>query len=374
MRCLRILFVDDCEADTLLLLRHIRAAGYQIQSAWVDGPDSLRTALDDSWDLVLSDFAMHDFDGPEALRIVRERRADLPFILVSGAVGEEVAVEVMRSGAHDIVLKTNLSRLVPAIEREVEEASRRARLRASEEALARSERLRIVGQMAAGISHDLNNLLNPLALHVQLAEREVRRESYADAGARLLDARAALARCVEVIERLRSFARSGETGTGRAVDLTALAAEAEELARPRSACRGFVPVRFKRELAPVPPVQGNASEILNAVVNLIVNAIEAMPRGGTICLRCGEANAQVWVEVEDDGPGMSPELQSQVFEPFFTTKGSDGTGLGLAMVNDCVSHHGGRVELVSVLGSGTRIRLTFPTSTTATSRSESAKT
>lgn len=359
-RSLRILFVDDCQADALLLSRHIQSAGYAVESQRVEDRESLQAALAGGWDLIVSDYAMGDFDGPEALETVRASEPDVPFIIVSGAVGEDKAVELMRAGAQDIITKGNLSRLVPAIERELEEAARRRRLRSSEEALARSERLRLVGQMAAGLSHDLRNLLNPLALNIQLAERAVQRQLPETVGGHLRDARTALGRCVELLERLRSYARSGDAGGYGTFDLAALALEAEELSKPRMACRGTMPSRFHRRLEATPPLRGNANEILNALVNLIVNAIEAMPQGGTITLRCGGDAQYAWVEVEDDGTGISAEVQERVFEPFFTTKGTAGTGLGLAMVSACMEHHHGSIEWSSSEGVGTRIRLLFP--------------
>jgi signal transduction histidine kinase len=107
-------------------------------------------------------------------------------------------------------------------------------------------------------------------------------------------------------------------------------------------------------------VMGRAGEIVSAVVNLVVNAIDAMPEGGRITLRTGESNGRAFIEVEDDGPGMPPEVQARVFEPFFTTKGAAGTGLGLAMVYACMERHGGSVSLTSTPGKGTKFTLWFP--------------
>jgi signal transduction histidine kinase len=99
---------------------------------------------------------------------------------------------------------------------------------------------------------------------------------------------------------------------------------------------------------------------VNALVNLIANAIDAMPAGGTITLRSGEGDGGAWVSVADDGPGMPPEVERRVFEPFFTTKGEAGTGLGLAMVQATMRRHGGTVKLVTEPGQGTTFTLWFP--------------
>jgi signal transduction histidine kinase len=110
--------------------------------------------------------------------------------------------------------------------------------------------------------------------------------------------------------------------------------------------------RVREELGGAPPVLGSSGEIVSALVNLIVNAIDAMPNGGTIWLRTGEADRGSWVEVADDGPGMPPEVEIRVFEPFFTTKGEEGTGLGLAMVFACMQRHGRSVTLETAPGKG----------------------
>ena len=118
--------------------------------------------------------------------------------------------------------------------------------------------------------------------------------------------------------------------------------------------------RVSEELAPTPQVVAQSGEIVSAILNLVVNAIDAMPSGGTITLRTGQTDTSSWVAVQDDGPGMPPEIERRVFEPFFTTKGEEGTGLGLAMVYACMQRHGGSVALETAPGRGTTFTLSFP--------------
>jgi signal transduction histidine kinase len=118
--------------------------------------------------------------------------------------------------------------------------------------------------------------------------------------------------------------------------------------------------KIKEELESPPLVTGRSGEIVSALVNLVVNAIDAMPSGGTITLRTGQTDTSSWVAVQDDGPGMPPEIERRVFEPFFTTKGEEGTGLGLAMVYACMQRHGGSVALETAPGRGTTFTLSFP--------------
>jgi len=132
---LRLLIVEDSEDDTLLLLRELRKAGYVVTYQRVDNPEAMRIALGQQWDLIISDYVLPLFSAPDALRMVRESGIDLPFIIVSGIVGEDVAVESMKAGAHDYISKVNLKRLVPAIEREMREAAVRRERRSTEKAL-----------------------------------------------------------------------------------------------------------------------------------------------------------------------------------------------------------------------------------------------
>lgn len=129
---LRVLIIEDSEDDTLVLVRELERAGYEPTFKRVDTADTMAAALDEQpWDLVIADYSMPSFSSPAALKLLKEKELDLPFIIVSGTIGEDRAVEVMKAGAHDFILKNNLKRLLPAIQRELREASgRRARVRA----------------------------------------------------------------------------------------------------------------------------------------------------------------------------------------------------------------------------------------------------
>jgi diguanylate cyclase (GGDEF)-like protein len=133
MRLLRLLLVEDSENDALLLLEHLRQGGYDPQCARVDSAKGLSEALEHEWDLVIADYTMPGFSGTSALSIVRDRGLDVPFIFVSGTIGEEIAVEAMKNGADDYIIKNNLNRLIPAINRELRDAEvRRERSKAEE--------------------------------------------------------------------------------------------------------------------------------------------------------------------------------------------------------------------------------------------------
>ncbi len=137
---LRALIVEDSEDDALIIVRELRRNGYTLTFKRVDTRDSMDAALQwQSWDLVIADYSMPHFSAPDALRLLQEKNLDLPFIIVSGSIGEDIAVAAMKAGAHDYLMKGNLARLVPAIERELREAQERSKRREAEQALRDSE-------------------------------------------------------------------------------------------------------------------------------------------------------------------------------------------------------------------------------------------
>lgn len=365
---LRVLIVEDSEDDAELLGIELRRAGYDLTCERVEDAETMAAALDrEPWDVVISDWTVPSFGAFPALKVVQEKELDVPFIIMSGTIGEERAVEAMRAGAHDMILKDRRARLIPAVEREVAEAQRRAeqretkeRLRASEEALRKTEKLRSLGKMAAGLSHDLKNVCNPLSLHLQVVRRALKRGQTTDALESVDEMDQILKRALEMLERLREFSRQAPERKAQVVELNHIAHEAAELAKPRMASGGRKVSVIREELDRPPPVLGHSGEIVSAVVNLVVNAIDALAEGGTITVRTGEQDGTAVVSVEDDGPGMPPDVQQRIFEPFFTTKGQEGTGLGLAMVFACMQRHGGTVTLKSAPGEGAKFTLCFP--------------
>lgn len=137
---IRVLIIEDSDDDTTLLVRELERGGYQTAFLRVETAEAMRTALKtQAWDVIISDYAIPHFGGLGALRIFKEEQLDIPFIIVSGTIGEDIAVAAMKAGAHDYVMKRNLPRLVPAIERELREAEERRARRRAEEALQKKE-------------------------------------------------------------------------------------------------------------------------------------------------------------------------------------------------------------------------------------------
>ena len=280
--------------------------------------------------------------GMLVLLFVGERELDEGARQIAGALADLSAIALGRAQEVSKLARTN------------------AELRAARDALARTEKLRALGQMAAGIQHDLRNVLNPLSMHLQIVERALTKGDTATARASIDECKGVVRRGTEMLDRLRSFSRQSPEGAAQEVDLGVLAREAIGIARPRMSARSGALCRIVEELTDVPPVVARGEEIVAAVVNLVVNAIDAMPSGGTITVKTGQSEHEAWISVADTGPGMSPEVQARVFEPFFTTKGAEGTGLGLAMVFATMQRHRGRVSLESAPGQGATFTLTFP--------------
>lgn len=238
-----------------------------------------------------------------------------------------------------------------------------ATLRASQAAILRTEKLTALGQMAAGVAHDLKNILNPISLHLQVLKRAAARGQADTVKEGIEEMQQIVKRGVETVERMRDFSRQTPEVKLETVDVDRLVREAADLAKPRMASRKGCLNTIVLELGGPKAIQARSAEVLSALVNLVVNAIDAMPDGGTITVRTRAERDGTVIEIADDGPGMSPDVEKRVFEPFFTTKGDAGTGLGLAMVYACVQRHGGSVSLVTSPGHGTTFTLWFPAKT-----------
>jgi len=364
-RPLRVLLIEDSESDAALIVRHLETGGYTVHAGRVSTAASLRAALADSdYDAIIVDYHLPQFDAPSALAIVRERALDVPFIVVSGTIGEERAVAMMKSGAHDYVMKSNLARLAPAVEREVREAAARRELRHAEEErrrleeqFRRAQKMESIGRLAGAVAHDFNNILTVISGYAQMGLAEdAAPEHLRDAFTQIDDA---ATRATDLARRLLNFSRP-QPAAPRDIVLNDLVRNFERmLARVLGET-----IRLEVALDPLAAaIHADPGQIEQVLMNLAVNARDAMPKGGRLRIetRSIEADRQVQLTVSDTGTGMSPEVMAHIFEPFFTTKPEGkGTGLGLATVYGIVKQSRGSIEAVSEPGKGTTFKLLFP--------------
>jgi PAS domain S-box-containing protein len=231
--------------------------------------------------------------------------------------------------------------------------------------LTQSEKLRALGQMASGVAHDLNQYLGLVAAHGSLARAALHQPTPA-----IEDLEESLNIIVQAamdggqtVKRLLTFSRPRQQGPTERVDVGALLREVAKLTAPSwrdAAQEQGRPISLHVEAERDLTIDGAPEGLREVFTNLVFNAVDALPEGGTIRLAARRQGNRIEVDVADSGIGMSPEVQAQVFDPFFTTKGERGTGLGLAMVFGLVQQHGGQITVDSAVGQGTRFQLSFP--------------
>lgn len=231
--------------------------------------------------------------------------------------------------------------------------------------LTQAEKLRALGQMASGIAHDLNQSLGLIAGYSEVARRAIR-EIPVDSEV-LNEALPIISQAAmdggETVRRLLTFARTEPDGKAELVHLEGLIRDVAQLTAPQwrdaSQAAGG-PISLQLETSGETTIEGWPISLREALTNLIFNAVDALPGGGTIRIAARRVADEVVLEVTDSGVGMSAEVQERIFEPFFTTKGERGTGLGLAQVFGVVEQHRGSVVVDSTVGVGTTFRITFP--------------
>ena len=366
---LRLLLVEDSDDDEILIAHELRRGGYAPLVTRAQSSSGVRAALENgSLDVIISDYVIPGYGGLMALADLKASGKDIPFIIVSGTVGESVAVAAMRAGAHDYVLKGDLTRLPLAVEREMLDCQVRAERARMRERLLLSERLVSVGTLAAGLAHEINN---PLA--VALANLECLLEAVApEPGAvgptevaafaePLRDIDEALKRIRDIVRDVKLFSRPQESETS-AVDVRSVIDSSVRMAWSEIRHR----VHVVREFDAVPLVTANESRLGQVMLNLIVNAAQAVPEGKAddnmlrLVTRTAEDGRAV-IEVADAGCGISKANLERIFDPFFTTKPAGvGTGLGLAICHTIIAELGGEIEVDSEVGRGTTFRLLLP--------------
>jgi two-component system, cell cycle sensor histidine kinase and response regulator CckA len=502
---LRVLVIEDLEDDMLLMLRELRRGGYVLDYLRVETPEEMEAALDrQAWDIVIADYTLPLFSAPAALKLLQQKQRDLPFIIVSGTIGEETAVTAMKAGAHDYIIKGQLTRLLPAVERELREAEERRRRQETELALQESEaalrqsqqqyqalaeaspvgifrtdalgnciyvnrqwsemtgisfesavqgdwsralhpedreqiitdwqkafqntmplrlefrfqkpdgaivwvfcqalpeggvaglgyigtvtditekkqleaqflrtqRLESLGTLASGIAHDFNNILTPILAISQLLPMKLPNLDARDQN--LLDILEDSARRgADLVKQILVFARGSE---GKRLPLQISHLLSEVLQMVQQTFPKAIDIQLHLPADDLWSVSADSTQLHQVLMNLAVNARDAMPNGGLLSFSAknilldetfarmnlgAKAGAYVVITVADTGNGIAPELLERIFDPFFTTKEvGKGTGLGLSTTLGIIKNHGGLVKVQSVVDQGSQFKVYLPT-------------
>jgi len=368
---LHVLMIEDSEDDAALLVRELRRGSYDVTHERVDTPAAMSSALNkEKWDLVISDHSMPHFSGAAALKLLRQTQSETPFIFVSGTMGEEAAVAALQDGAQDYVMKTNLKRLVPAVQRALRELEERRERKRLERQVQQLQKFEAIGRLAGGIAHDFNNAIGAIMGWAELGLQE------APPGTRLQERLQKICaqsqRTAGLTSQLLAFARQ-QVLQPRRIDLNTLIEEGTSL------LRRVIGADVEVCLVPTPNLRVTVADpvqIDQVLMNLCLNARDAMPKGGRLVIETQNADldeeycrlhtyvrpgSYVLLLVSDTGIGMDAATIERIFEPFFTTKDvGKGTGLGLATVFGIVKQHGGFINVYSEPGKGTTFRVYLP--------------
>jgi two-component system sensor histidine kinase EvgS len=368
---LNVLIVEDSENDALLLLRELRRSGYEPIYERVFTADGLNSALEkQSWDIVISDFVMPQFSGLEALKLLKSKGLDIPFIITSGKISDDTAVLSMKAGAADYIMKDNLSRLGPAIERELQETSiRRDSEKASQALKERDAELHVLKQVdqlkdefIGLVSHELRTPLTVILGALSTVITEGDKLSTKETKQLVSDAYSEAEMLSDILANLLELAR----------------AQANRLRineEPVNIRETFIAVirSMKQQTAGhTISIDCDESIVVNAdrvrlrriLHNLLDNAIKYSAPKTKIGIFAKRRDGEVLIGVRDKGIGIPLEKQGMLFEPFQRLEPENstvaGTGLGLVVCRRLVEAHGGRVWVESQLGAGSTFQFTLP--------------
>ncbi len=351
-----VLLVDDDEDDFVVardLLAEITEPRYEVQ--WISQTkEALEVMISQRHEVCLVDYRLGEQTGLDLLRQAVHAGIKAPIILLTGQGEHDVDLEAMRLGASDYLVKGQIT--APLLDRSIRYAIERKRL---EGAMRQSEKLSAVGQLAAGVAHEINNPLGVILGFSQALQRYATPGSVLELPLKSIE-RETL-RCRNLVQDLLTFSRVATWQLGP-LDLNKVVEEAILLVAPQAKLKH---ISVQKELtAALPSFQGNGNQIQQIAINLANNAMDAMGEGGALTFKTQvlmeESHQWICLQIMDTGPGIPPNVLHRIFEPFFTTKPiGQGTGLGLSLVHEIVKKHSGTIDVQSRPGM-TEFRLTFP--------------
>lgn len=397
----RVLIIDDDDFDRMKVRRVLKQSGINaLVEECADGEQGLLRIEREQFDVVFCDYHLPGDNGLTILNFVRAAGIDTPIIMLTGIGDERLAVEMIKAGANDYLHKdklnaeTLLHALTQALrlhraEQERVEAERR--LEEANKQLLQSEKMAALGQLAAGIAHEINNpvgyvnsnldtlrdyvdkllqiidsyvhaepflaghdtVLAPIKTLRQQLDLDYLREDLIDL---MRESKEGMDRVRRIVADLKSFSHVDDQDWQLA-DLNSGLDSALNIVHNELKYKANV----VKEYGAIPHIECRLSQLSQVFLNLLVNAAHAIGAHGTIWIRTGSDDDHVWVEIEDTGQGIAPENLPRIFEPFFTTKPvGEGTGLGLSISYNIVANHRGRITVSSPPGKGACFRVWLP--------------
>jgi signal transduction histidine kinase len=397
----RILIVDDQESCARFLEKLLERAGYAICITITDPVVAVRRMEELAPDLVLLDLIMEPLSGIEVLHAIHRImpvRSRPPVLVMTGDTTAEAKHDALAAGATDFLSKPfdavetllrikhmlearslyqqcqtyshSLEGLVSKRTAALQERTRDlektlAELRETQQQVIQQERVRALGTMASGLAHDLNNGLSLILGYGEILLAQEREFPAGSKERRFLENMVCAGRDnAQLVKRLRDFYRPNDAQEHRqAVDLNGVVAQAISLTSPKWQAEGEAlgrPIRIETQAGELPMIEAAPAELREVLTNLIFNAVDAMPKGGTLSFRTYQDGTNVLLEVSDTGIGMSEETRRRCLDPFYTTKGEGGSGLGLSVSYGIVRRHGGAMQVRSRVNYGTSFLLQFP--------------
>jgi signal transduction histidine kinase len=379
----RVLIVDDEEDLRYVYTRQLRGDGYLLDTA-VDGEEAIEKIRTNEYAVILTDMRMPRKDGLAVIAAAREHLPDAEIIVLTGHGSLENALQAFKSGnifeyllkpLDDIgVLNTVVARAMERRNlrkhnRELFEQLQRAyeELRQKSEMLIQNEKMSAIGVLAAGVAHELNNPLTAVVGFAQMIAEKLKASrpanwndtEYERAQQALENLVQGAHRARDIVGSLLRFARATKPDARSLIDINQTLRDAFVFTEHLLLRHGIM---LEKRLAPeLPPVWGNSARLQHVFTNLIINAQQATPSGGTVRVLTERAEEPkgVWVHIEDTGEGIPPDALEQIFEPFYTRK-EHGTGLGLSIAKQIIEEHGGEIRVASELGKGARFSVFLP--------------
>jgi len=402
-----ILIIDDDDVDRMTLVRAIKKAEIKADIYEVaTGDEGIQVARQQHFDCVFLDYQLPDNNGLEVLRTLRDNGMENPIVMLTGQSDTGLAVEMMKTGASDYLSKGDLTpeilsrrvhRLVRLFKAELEQKRAEEKqnllkkeLQNTQEQLVQSEKMASIGQLAAGVAHEINNPVGYIHSNIGMLDEYVSGfleliEAYEKAELHIADIelKTTIIKIKEKLdldflkEDIKSLVAESKEGVARVKQIVQDLKDFSHVDTPDwqwvdlhkglSSTLNIVnnEIKYKAEVitqyGELPEIECFPSQLNQVFLNLLINASHAIEETGTITLKTGYENDEIWVEIIDTGKGIPKENLGRIFDPFYTTKPiGEGTGLGLSLSYGIVQKHRGRIDVNSKEGEGTSFKVWLP--------------